>query len=178
MQGDADHMHIGFYTATILGWKQLLKPDKYKNVVLESLRFLVSDQRIRLYGFVIMPNHIHLLWRMLPKWQLESVQRDFMKYTSQMIKLDLQKHHPQVLEKFYVGLKDRQYQFWQRNSLTKVLTSRQMVEQKLTYIHNNPVQGKWLLATSPMEYAYSSVRFYEEGDKALDFLTHYLEDLG
>ncbi|EMR02997.1 transposase [Cesiribacter andamanensis] len=178
MEGDAGQNHISFYTATILGWKQLLKPDKYKNIAVESLRFLVLEKRVKLYGFVIMPNHIHLLWRMLPDWRLESVQRDFMKYTSQMIKLDLRTHHPLVLEKFYVGLKDRQYQFWQRNSLSKVLSSRYMVEQKLNYIHNNPVQGKWLLADSPLGYTYSSVRFYEEGDKTYDFLTHYLEDLG
>jgi len=28
-----------------------------------SLRFLVANKRIKLYGFVIMPNHIHLVWQ-------------------------------------------------------------------------------------------------------------------
>ena len=72
-----------------------------------------------------------------------------MKYSGQMINFDLTKHHPNVLEYFYVGAKDRKYQFWERNSLTRYLDSREIVEQKLDYIHNNPVQGKWMLSEDP-----------------------------
>ena len=50
-----------FYTATILEWKPLLKQDKYKDVIIESLRFLVFEKRINLYAFVIMSNHVHLI---------------------------------------------------------------------------------------------------------------------
>lgn len=50
-----------FFTATILEWKPLLKQDKYKDVIIESLRFLVNDKRIKLFAFVIMSNHIHLI---------------------------------------------------------------------------------------------------------------------
>jgi putative transposase len=42
-----------FFTATILEWKQLLKQDKYKNIIIDSLRFLVLEKRITLYAFVI-----------------------------------------------------------------------------------------------------------------------------
>ena len=51
-----------YFTATNLEWKKLLQPDKYKDIIIESLRFLVTEQRIRLYAFVIMINHIHLIW--------------------------------------------------------------------------------------------------------------------
>ena len=47
-----------FYTATMLEWKHLLKPDKYKNIIIECLSNLVKENRIRVFGFVIMPNHI------------------------------------------------------------------------------------------------------------------------
>ena len=56
--------HPQFFTATILKWQHLLKPDKYKDVVMQSLQFLVRDKRILLFGFVIMPNHIHVIWQM------------------------------------------------------------------------------------------------------------------
>ncbi len=55
-----EHQHIAFFTATILEWKHLLKPDKYKELIIQSLKFLVDNGRVQLYGFVIMPNHIHL----------------------------------------------------------------------------------------------------------------------
>ena len=50
-----------FFTATILEWKKLLKPDKYKDVIIESMRFLVIEKRVIIYGFVIMINHIHIV---------------------------------------------------------------------------------------------------------------------
>ena len=56
--------HPQFFTATILEWKKLLAPDKYKDIIMESLKFLVTNKRIILNGFVIMPNHIHLIWQM------------------------------------------------------------------------------------------------------------------
>src|SRR5438552_1277965 len=93
---------VKFFTATILDWKPLLKPDKYKLIITDSLRFLVKNKRIWLLGFVVMPNHIHLLWRIQDGCEEKSVQRDFLKFTAQNIKFDLIKHHPAVLTHFQV----------------------------------------------------------------------------
>ena len=73
--------------------------------------FLVKDGRVKIYGFIIMPNHIHVVWRMHEDRLLEDIQRDFLKYTAQQIKSDLQKNHPRVLAAFEVNAKDRQYKF-------------------------------------------------------------------
>ena len=45
----------------------------------------------------------------------------------------------------------------------------------MDYIHNNPVQGKWLLADCPADYYYSSAKFYEEGVDDFGFVTHLSE---
>jgi hypothetical protein len=45
------HYHARFFTATILEWKPLLSENKYKNIIIDSLRFLVKDKRIVLYAF-------------------------------------------------------------------------------------------------------------------------------
>jgi len=47
-----------FFTATILKWKHLLKPGKYKQLILDSLPFLVEQKRVKVYGFVIMTSPI------------------------------------------------------------------------------------------------------------------------
>ena len=99
-----------FYTATILEWKHLLKPDKYKNILIESLSYLVKAGRIKVYGFVIMPNHIHLIWQSVSGFTNDENQLSFMKFTAQMIIKDLRNNHQAVLEKFRVNLKDRKYQ--------------------------------------------------------------------
>ena len=170
--------YIQFFTATILWWKKLLKPDKYKQLIVESMDFLVKDKRVKIYGFVIMPNHMHIVWRIEEDRVLEDVQRDFLKYTAQHIKWDLQKYHPQVLAAFEVNLKDRQYQFWERNTLSIDLYDVKVVEQKLIYTHNNPLQEKWKLASHPGDYWYSSYRFYHNNVDDFGFLTDFREDYG
>ncbi|MCW3073923.1 MAG: transposase [Flaviaesturariibacter sp.] len=173
MVGRTDY-YPHFFTATILQWKYLLQTDKYKDIILESLRFLAGQKRVVVYGFVIMPNHIHLLWHICEGHKREAVQRDFLKYTAQQIKADLVKNHPDVLEHFKVVAKDRQYQFWERNPLSIECRRLPVLEQKLHYIHHNPLGERWRLARQPEDYRYSSAGFYHFGKSEWDFLTHYL----
>ncbi|MGV3586193.1 MAG: transposase [Adhaeribacter sp.] len=166
---------IQFFTATILNWKHLLTPNKYKNIITSSLQFLVNQKRIILLAYVIMPNHLHLIWRINNGHKREDIQRDFLKFTAQQIRFDLQANHPQVLEKFRVAAKDRAYQIWERNPLSVDLLGKEMVEQKLQYIHLNPLQEKWNLVQKPEAYTYSSAMFYLTGEDAFGFLTDYRE---
>jgi putative transposase len=159
-----------FFTATNLEWKRLLKPDKYKDIIIESLRFLVKEKRIILYAFVIMENHFHLIWQMQAGIKPADVQRDFLKYTAQKIKKDLQINHPTVLSHFKVKTKDRQYQFWERNALSIELSTEKVFQQKLNYIHNNPVMAG--LCVLPEQYRYSSASLYELNKTEWEFLTH------
>jgi putative transposase len=86
-----------FVTSTILNWRPLLKPDKYKKFILKSLQFLVKEKRIILYAYVIMDNHLHLILQIKGERKTEDVRRDFLKFISGKIKADLKKNHPKVL---------------------------------------------------------------------------------
>ena len=145
--------YIQFFTASILKWKPLLLNNEYKEIIIRSLDFLTKNKRVKVYAFVIMPNHIHILWQVLQPHELKNVQRDFLKYCSQHIQKDLRTNNPSLHKEFEVNLKDRRFQVWQRNPLSIDLLSRKVIEQKLDYIHNNPVQGKWMLSNDPLEYA-------------------------
>ena len=160
-----------YFTATNLEWKKLLQPDKYKDIIIDSLRFLVNDQRIKLYAFVVMINHVHLIWQMLPFIDPKDVQRDFLKYTAGKIKADLAKYHQSVLEHFLVNAKDRKYQFWERNALSVELRTAKVFQQKLDYIHLNPVKAG--ICKLPEQYKYSTAKFYETGIDDWGFVTHY-----
>ena len=131
-----------YFTATILEWQHLLKPDKYKDIIVSSLQFLVSEKRIVLYGFAIMDNHIHLIWQVQQGYLPKEVQLSFMRYTAQMIIKDLRNQHPAVLESFLVKASDRTYQVWERNPLSVALWNQSVFRQKLDYIHNNPEIGR------------------------------------
>ena len=166
-----------FFTATVLNWKHILNPDKYKDIIIESFKFLVNKNRVRIFAFVIMPNHYHTVWRINENLEKSDYQRDSMKFTGQTILRDLKSYHKEIHNSMYVGAKDRKYQFWERNPLSVPLYSQKVVEQKINYIHGNPIKPKWNLAAEPQDYKYSSAGFYYTGKDEFGFLENYLEVL-
>ena len=71
-----------YLTPTIKDWKPLLKPEKYKNIILEKLKLLVDDNKIILHAYCIMHNHIHLVWQ---------IKGEFLKYKKTSLKAQLKK---------------------------------------------------------------------------------------
>ncbi|MDT3405134.1 transposase [Mucilaginibacter terrae] len=164
---------IYFYTASILNWIPLLQEDKFKFIVLDSLIHLVEKRKLEVYGFVIMPNHIHIIWKNIALNGKEMPYASFMKFTSHQFQKELRTGESSLLERFAVERNNRDYQFWQRNSLPIELYSRGIFEQKLDYIHLNPLQAHWNLVTDPTDYLYSSASFYEKEDRHYSWLTDY-----
>jgi len=162
---------VYFWTNTVKDWKHLLKPDKYKQLILDTWKNLVEKEQIAVYAFVIMPNHLHMIWQMLGEHRREDVQRDFLKFTSQQILKHLRNEQAILQKRLVVDAKDRRHQVWKRNSLSIPLWSDWVFTQKLDYIHNNPVKAG--LCKNPEDYHYSSARFYRLNDRHWDFLTHY-----
>jgi putative transposase len=160
-----------FYTASILQWQLLLADDACKNIVVESLQFLVSEKRIALYGFVIMSNHIHLIWQPLAGYTVSGMQSSFMKYTAQQFKRHLQKNDETLLANFKVNKHDREYQFWKREPLNVELITPAVFAQKLDYIHYNAVRAG--ICKYPEEYKYSSALFYYSSKDEFKMVTHY-----
>ncbi len=144
----------------------------FKEVLLKSLAHLSEQKKISVYAFVLMPNHVHLIWELLAKNGKEYPHASFMKYTSHEFLRTLRDGDIKSLASFEVEKASRKHQFWQRNALATELYTPAVAYQKLDYIHNNPCQGKWMLADSPIEYDYSSAKFYEDGIDNFGFLTH------
>ncbi|MGV3587862.1 MAG: transposase [Adhaeribacter sp.] len=166
---------IYFWTATVKEWQRLFKPEKYKALLVGILQELRQKNLIRIYGFVIMPNHIHLIWEQIKLNGKEMPQASFPKATAHLILKDLKENHPAVLPYFKVEEKKRDYRIWLRDSLAIPLTSKEMLEQKLEYLHLNPLQARWQLAERPENYNWSSALFYETGEDNFGMLTHYRE---
>ncbi len=108
-----------FFTATLLEWKPLPKPDKFEDIITGSLDYLVTDKRVIVYAFAIMSNHIHLIRQVEDRYALNDVQHSFMKYTAQMMLKELRNHHPDVLALFTVKAADRKHQIWEHQQWRK-----------------------------------------------------------
>ena len=103
--------YLQFFTATILEWKQPLVLDSMKQIIISSLQYLGNESRVKIYGFVLMPNHIHLIWQIQDGHEKAKVQQSFLKYTAQQMKFALAQNMKE-LEKYKVKASDRAYQSW------------------------------------------------------------------
>lgn len=160
-----------FFTATIYKWDNILNNDDYKDIIIDCLKFLVNDKRIEVNAFVIMSNHVHIIWQPLQQYTVSQIQTSFMTHTAKTIKKKLLEENPGLLEKHKVNKYDRTYQIWKRESLNIELFTEKAFMQKLEYIHQNPVAAG--LVNFADEYHYSSAKFYEHGINVFDFITHF-----
>ncbi len=159
---------IYFYTATIHNWLPLLEQDSNKQVIIDSLKFLSGNGLITVYAFVIMPNHIHLLWQQNAANGSETPKGSLLKYSAHIFLKQLQDTN--AAAPYLVNATNKKHEIWQRDSLAIEIYSRAVAQQKLQYIHFNPVKGKWALAKDDLGYYYSSARFYETGIDEFGFL--------
>jgi len=89
---------IYFWTATINNWYKLLEQDSLKQIIIDSLWYLHLNNKIEVYGFVIMPNHIHLIWKIKALNGKEMPQGSLLKHTAHLFKKHLQTNNPLLLE--------------------------------------------------------------------------------
>lgn len=159
---------IYFWTATIHKWLPLLQEDEMKNIIIQSLQRLSVQNKITVYGLVIMPTHVHFMWQQNMLNGKETPVGSFMKFTAHMFRRQLMKDGKLQLYKVEAG--NKSHEIWQRDSLAIEIYTRKVADQKLRYIHRNPNKGKWHLSKDDISYYYSSARFYEVGEDHFGFL--------
>jgi putative transposase len=124
-----------FYTATCYEWLHLLDNDKYKNIIVRSLQYLVANKRIELNAFAIINNHIHLIWQMQPGHEPSAVQLSFMRFTAQQIKFELLKDAPDLTEKCKVNKGDRNIKYGSVNRWVSIyLMKLSLFRNSITFI--------------------------------------------
>jgi len=165
---------VYFWTDTIKNWQKLLEHDSNKYIIIDCWKNLVSREKIKLYAFVIMPNHIHAIWEMVNLNGKEMPYASFNKFTSHQF-LERVRLTPQIIPFKDSHDRERKHRFWQRDPLAIQMNSKLIVEQKIEYIHFNPLQEHWNLVSKPEDYKWSSARFYETGFDEFGIVTDYRE---
>ena len=159
-----------FYTATIQGWKHLLKEERFKMIIVDALQFLVESKKVKVNTFVIMDNHIHLIWQAMHGYLMKEVQTSFNKHTSkQFLKL---LEDDKNIKLYKVDSPDRKQHFWKRNSLGIELFTESAFLQKFNYIHDNPVTAG--LCNHAEEYKFLAASFYLTRNREFDFVEYYM----
>ncbi|GAA4210722.1 hypothetical protein GCM10022289_38500 [Pedobacter jeongneungensis] len=146
-----DYNYPYFYTDTICNFAHLLHDDNLKMIIINSLKFLVDQKLIEIYGYVIMPNHIHLIWNMLKLNGKESPAASFTKFTAHEFRKYFLVNNPILINQYRSQKNDRTFQFWKRDPLAIPLSRESILIQKLDYIDDNPIKEKWNLCTHPKD---------------------------
>jgi putative transposase len=161
-----------FFTATINSWQKLLLDNNLKDIIIHSMTWLVENKKVQIHSFVVMPNHIHVLWT--PLEEDFDVGGRFKSFTGSEIRKYLLKKHPLKLSSFISSQRDRVFHFWERRSKSIDIVTREIASQKVDYIHKNPLQERWQLVEKEEDYYYSSASFYLLDDcSKFSFLTRY-----
>ena len=155
-----------FLTLTVEGWIDVFTHKNHKLAIIDSLKYCQKEKGLEIFGYCLMTSHLHLIARAGGKYTLPDILRDFKKYTSkkivQQIMDEPESRREWMLEYFkktgenIKGIKN--YKFWQNGNHAEVIVSNKFFDQKLNYIHNNPVEE--LLVEKPENYWFSSARNY------------------
>ena len=164
-----------FVTTSCKDHLHLLKPDLCKKIVAESINFLQAKYNTHALGYVIMPNHIHLILFFEKENKLSDFMRDMKKYTSVQIRKELERSGEALLPKLNYRHRAQVFKVWDDGFDDVWIGSQHVLETKLGYIHSNPLQEHWNLAVHPEEYRFSSSCFYERDIQPDIKVTHYKE---
>ena len=144
-----DQNKLHFLTFTVKDWIDIFIDDNYKMIIIKSLNFCQQNKGMEIFGYCIMSTHIHIIARVKENYRLSDCIRDFKKYTSKaIIKHICQKDKSggmALIDNFRnkraaKSGKDR-YTFWKEGNHPVEITSNKFFDQKLEYIHNNPVKA-------------------------------------
>ncbi|MCP4139860.1 MAG: transposase [Chloroflexi bacterium] len=163
-----DSEHLYFLTASIIGWKDVLSIPIYRKIVLDSLVWLRKEKRMYLYAFVIMPNHLHLILKPINK-SIGQLLQEFGSFTAHTILKELRKEkRMKLLSFFHEQRRDprHQHSIWQ-DIQAKNIFSQKVLEQKMEYIHQNPLRKGWNLVKNRADYPYSSACFYDNDENPI-----------
>ncbi len=166
---------VYFMTLTVVDWVDIFTRPVYKNIVVDSLKHCQKNKGLEIFAWVLMTNHLHLVSRTKEGHHLTDFLRDFKKFTAKKIVESVKTINESRQEwiehrfKYYIKFKEeRNYQVWQEGNDAKELTNNYLLDQKIDYIHENPVRAG--IVWEPEHYMHSSAIDYAGGKGLLDIV--------
>jgi len=155
-----------FISFATVFWVDVFVRRIYFDYIVENLNYCVDNKGMEIYAWCIMSSDVYLVFRSTIQKPDELI-RDFKSYTSkQLIKLveenAEESRREWLLNSFKKAAKANSnnitYQFWQQHNHPVELWSNNVIQQKIDYTHNNPVESGFV--ENDYEYLYSSARDY------------------
>ena len=151
-----------FVTLTVVGWIDVFSRKEYKDILVENLKHCQEKEGLEIYCYVIMSNHVHLIVRLTDKDLTELLGR-LKSYTAKKIIAAVEENTKESRKDWllylfnYFAKSSKQYSkyhYWQYTNHPTPLYTPEVTQQKIDYIHMNPVRAGIVIESD--KYLYSS----------------------
>ena len=157
-----DQDKLYFISFATVHWIDVFIREEYMQIIIESWKHCQKDKGLEIYGWSIMPSHVHMIIGS-KKNKLEDIVRDMKKHTSSELRIAIKNNNFESRKEWIIWMMERagkkngnnkDWQFWQQHNNPIEMKDQQMFDKTLDYIHQNPVVAGFV--TKPEDWKYSS----------------------
>ena len=158
-----------YITSVIFNRTKLFISPSFVIPILDSINYYRYQYAITIIGYVIMPDHIHLLAYPQKESAITDFLRDFKRFTSgritRQVKVERKSDWIRLFVQAGTETNRAEYKVWQDSFWEQCIYTDEFLKQKLDYIHLNPVCAG--IVNNAIDYPYSSARSYILNDHHL-----------
>lgn len=163
-----DQNAVYFVSFATVNWIDVFSRLVYRDILVDAINYCIHNKGLIVYAWCIMTNHVHMIIGTEDE-KLQDIMRDLKGFSARKIPKAIEENQQESRKEWMLWMMRRagnknsnneKYQFWQQHNQPIVLHNNDIFEQKLNYIHNNPVEEGFV--ENPEDYLYSSARDYAE----------------
>ena len=161
-----DSQQLYFVSFATVNWIDVFTRRLYNDIFVDSLRYCQQHKGLELYAWCLMTNHAHLIISSEAE-NLSGILRDLKRHTAKEVLRAIEENGQESRREWMLWLFERagqhnahntKYQFWQQSNHPIELPSTDLRQQRLAYLHRNPVAAGFV--DTPEDFLYSSARNY------------------
>lgn len=163
-----------FVSFAVVYWIDVFTREDYFSILTDSLTYCRKNKGMEIYAWCIMPSHVHLIFRAKDN-NPGVLLKELKTYTSKQVQKAIVEHNQESRKDWMLWLMERaglkntnvkHRQFWQQHNQPVELWSAAVTDQKVDYIHQNPVEAGFV--SEPHHWKYSSALDYSGGKGVME----------
>lgn len=163
---------LHFVTFTVVHWLDIFIRESYRDILYDSIRYCQQYKGLNVHAYCIMSSHVHLIISANENFNLSDIIRDLKSFTSRSIRKSLETDSLESRREWMLWMmkragtnneRNKDFQLWQQHNHPIELSTNEMIDTRLEYIHNNPVAAN--LVEEAHYWLHSSARDYSESGK-------------
>jgi len=172
-----DQSRLYFITFAVVGWIDLFIRNEYRQILLDSWKYCQKHKGLQIYSWCIMTSHVHMIIGTTGD-DMQNIVRDMKRHTAIALRKAVKEHPGESRRGWILSLMEQAgsknsnnigFQLWRQDNHPIELRTAEMLDQRLNYIHKNPVQAGFV--DRPEDYVYSSAKnYYDLPNTLLDII--------